>query len=586
MPIEGRRIHKAGADYEPALASFTSRTSQAKTVSLHKASGFWGGVMGRCIKGLGLMVVSRFGIEIRSFLQSSAASIRVALLSGLVLLSPLALPDASAQATWRVTLIELTSDGVQVPGCAANVSVTVTLPAPTGTVAANVCGLTATFTVKAQSVTLALTGSLKILGCDWKTTVPIEGKSDISGDSAPAASMKGAAETTVCPLGMFMNDVFGKFEAQRLGATPPPTDPPPTDPPPTDPPPTDPPPTDPPPTDPPPTDPPPTDPPPTDPPPTDPPPTDPPPTTPPAPTPGPVLTRGEVAVVQKFTGKVTVTRPRQGPLELGPADVGMELKAGTRVRVYADSSLVLHFANGDYTWKENTEFTLVTRRRLTLLPWLVPGPRQNVVTFTSPCIPRIHPCVLIGTPNARYTFNPAPRPNSAFDHRTAFDARAEGDTAVTVTYSQAGGLGTSVVTVEAGTVEIADLQGRTDLVSAGQSRRIVGFAAGGNGLNALNLNGDSAADQFIYDSSTPTWMMALGAGLPPVSGQWPVANWAGDGWTAQPADFDGDGLTDFFLRNTASGNWSSPSTPVKAASSTSTGVSSDSASRGPCVPTS
>lgn len=132
-----------------------------------------------------------------------------------VLLGPLFQMDADAQpANWRVTILQITSADWQHPDC-VNTSVTVNIPGPTGAADADICGVQATFTVGAQSVTLAFEGALDIGGCVWNITSPVRGIGFISGGSVPATGMTGTAETN-CFGGNFRNEVGGSFQAQRV----------------------------------------------------------------------------------------------------------------------------------------------------------------------------------------------------------------------------------------------------------------------------------------------------------------------------------------------------------------------------------
>lgn len=243
-----------------------------------------------------------------------------------------------------------------------------------------------------------------------------------------------------------------------------------------------------------------------------------------------------------------VRRPGQAPIFLTAANAaGFTLPAGTEVRVSAGSSVTVRFPDGDVALRENTQFSVITPRFFLLVPSFFPL-RGSFARIVWRYIPGVEGCATLATPNTRLAFlPPIPAPPGiprVLDRRGRFAPLADGDVTFSVTYTQVGGLGTSVVNLEAGTLNVEDLRGGTVSMAAGETQTFTSFAAGSG---AMNLNGDTAPDVFTYNPTSGAWTMALALELPSSTGTW------SRDWTVRPADFDGNGLTDFLLYNTTSG---------------------------------
>lgn len=442
-------------------------------------------------------------------------------LSTLLVLAPFGARDASAQQTWRVTISNVAGGGATI--CS---SATVNFVVPAGTVGAivnNVClaGVTARLTVAAQNLTLDLQGAgINFDECTWRISTPIEGRGFISNDAVPATGLRGTVsnipKTLRCNADFL--EVRGSFQAICVAGCPaaPPPPPVPVPAPAPVPPPT-------------------------------PPPAPPPPV--PAPPPAPAPPVNQNPNIGSFVGTITITPPVGPPYNVTAANQAAALVPGTWVLTGPGANVTLQFPNGNLALGPNTGYVVMARRFFLLTPPFVSiNPSWTRIDWR--CIPGVNPCASIVTPNTRFSLNPPLCPPFGFDTcRDTFSTRAAGDTTFTLTYSESGGIGTTLITVETGRVGVEDLQGRVAVVSAGQSRRVVGRAVGGA---ALNTNGDRAPDQFLYDPSSRRWQMAPGNGVSRVSGRWPLDEWQQEsGLTAQPGDFNGDGLTDFFVRNTA-----------------------------------
>ncbi|MBI4477085.1 MAG: VCBS repeat-containing protein, partial [Acidobacteria bacterium] len=70
---------------------------------------------------------------------------------------------------------------------------------------------------------------------------------------------------------------------------------------------------------------------------------------------------------------------------------------------------------------------------------------------------------------------------------------------------------------------------------------------------AIDLNGDSGADSFRYNSASGAWAMDFSDRAGAFNTR--TGSWAA-GWMVRAADFDGNALTDFFLYNPQNGKWS------------------------------
>ena len=69
----------------------------------------------------------------------------------------------------------------------------------------------------------------------------------------------------------------------------------------------------------------------------------------------------------------------------------------------------------------------------------------------------------------------------------------------------------------------------------------------------MHLDNDASGDAFVYQPSSGQWVRlftAPGGGFAQSAGGW------GAGWSILPATFDGDALSDFFLSNATTGEWS------------------------------
>ena len=253
-----------------------------------------------------------------------------------------------------------------------------------------------------------------------------------------------------------------------------------------------------------------------------------------------VAVGGGIAITN-FTGDVEITLPGQAPVILTPVNAaGLVLPTGTRIHVRAGSSLKLAASGGSVEMGENTELALFTARFFLLVPSFKPL-QNSFLKITWRCIPTVGGCASLAMPNTRLAFLPPLRPQSRIG--ASADATEE-DVTLTITYSQAGGLGTSGVTVETGRVEVQNLAGESTLVGAGQEHQETSLVAG---AVPLNLNGDTAPDVFRYDAGSGEWAVELAGGGPSVTGMW------ASGWAVAPGDFDGNGLTDILRHDVTSG---------------------------------
>ena len=427
----------------------------------------------------------------------------VALVAALCLMGLLMPQEASGQETWRVTLIRATAGGETL---CSNVSWTVTLAVGRPATQSNVClrNVNATLTLRSQSVVLELSGNnIGFIDCIWDITDTIRGSGFISGNAVPATSLSGTARTNrPAPACRTTNQVTGSFQAQRIGGAPVPA---------------------------------------------------------PAPAPAPAPQPAPAPInptVQAFVGTVTVARPGQLPVGVR---ANMTLDSGDFIVTGAAASITLRFPDGDLALGENTGFVVHSRRFFLLTPSFAPV-QNSFARITWRCIPGVDPCASIATPNTGLIFNPPARPGFGFiEDRSTFQPLAAGDTTFTLSYLQSGGLGTSVITVETGAVAIQDLRGSSEVLSAGQSRRVVSAVPAV--AAPLDLDADAVADVFTYDALQGSWTMSFGDGLPAATGRWPIA-WQNPRpdlgvvqgeWTIHPLDFDGNGLTDFVLHHAQAG---------------------------------
>lgn len=446
----------------------------------------------------------------------SIRMVRLALLTAVILFSPAALGRASAQQVWQVTLIRVDAGGERI---CSNVSVTFSIPVnAAGVFVGGVClaGVSGRLEIAGTRATLTLTGaSINFAGCRWAITSAVTGSGFISNNAVPATQIRGTATTSVSAACNTTVAVTGSFQALCVSGAgcpaPPPPPPPPLPPPP---------------------------------------PPGPGPNPPPPPPPPPRAPGGN-PTVGGFNGPVVITPPGGAPYLVAPGNQGAGLPPGTRVAVGTTANVTLQFPNGNLALGPRTNFTVLARRFFLLTPSFL-SLDGSFARITWRCVPDVHPCASIATPNTRLAFNPPLRPNFGFDHRSAFEARAAGDVALTVRYTEAGGVGTSVITVETGTIAIQDLQGRSELINAGGVRRVVSFVPG---ATPLNLNANTTADIFAYDASKGTWTFFDVSGGTQATGEWPEqwhqacrapAGFSCD-WTVQPGDFDGDGMTDFWV---------------------------------------
>lgn len=416
-------------------------------------------------------------------------------------------PEAQGGVTWRITLIRVTAGGETL--CSNR---SLTFRGAQGEANFNdVClnGVDALVLIDARRVGMQLTGrGLRFANCRWNITTSIVGINFISGDAVPSTRMEGVATTN--PRTRECNTrvaVTGSFQAQRIGGAPPPGPGPGPGLPPR------------------------------------PGPAPPPPAPPPAPVPPP-----GGGTLANFTGTVTTTRPGGLPV---PAAANAVLEPGTWVLTGPGASATLRFPDGDVALGENTGLTVFSRRFFLLTPSFHPM-QGSFMRITWRCIPNIDPCASIATPNTRLAFNPPSRPDFGFNQETS-DTRAAGDTAFTLSYTQGAGLGTSAITVQTGTVALQDLQGRSELINTGQTRRVVSVVP--SAAAPLDLNGDVVADVLTWDAARGSWAMQYGEASTSATGQWPSAwqdprpGFPQSEWTVQPGDFDGNGLTDFVAHN-------------------------------------